>query len=125
MKSLTSFVALATLLALPLHSVAHPMAATDIALASRAATGLDKAWKAKGRVFVGTASDEDRFSNSTNAAVTIREFGSVTPENSMKWDAVRACCVLSLSCTRKHLTCGECRLSQARTRSRSPELTNS
>ena len=53
-----------------------------------AATGLDKAFKAKGKVFFGTASDSNRFSNPTDSAVTIREFGGLTPENSMKWDAV-------------------------------------
>ncbi|KAI0773551.1 glycoside hydrolase superfamily [Fomes fomentarius] len=52
-----------------------------------AATGLDKAFKAKGKVFFGTASDSNRFSNPTDSAVTIREFGGLTPENSMKWDA--------------------------------------
>ncbi|RDX48524.1 hypothetical protein OH76DRAFT_659690 [Lentinus brumalis] len=52
-----------------------------------AATGLDKAFKAKGKVFFGTASDSNRFSNAQDSAVTIREFGGLTPENSMKWDA--------------------------------------
>ncbi|KAI0368397.1 hypothetical protein BV20DRAFT_948223 [Pilatotrama ljubarskyi] len=53
-----------------------------------AATGLDAAFKRKGKLFWGTASDSNRFSNPTDSAVTIREFGGVTPENSMKWDAV-------------------------------------
>ena len=53
-----------------------------------AATGLDKAFKAKGKVFFGTAADSNRFNNPTDSAVTIREFGGLTPENSMKWDAV-------------------------------------
>ncbi|KAI8984824.1 glycoside hydrolase superfamily [Trametes punicea] len=51
------------------------------------ATGLDKAFKRKGKLFWGTASDSNRFSDATDSAVTIREFGQVTPENSMKWDA--------------------------------------
>ncbi|KAI0686155.1 glycoside hydrolase superfamily [Earliella scabrosa] len=54
---------------------------------SPAATGLDKAFKAKGKKFFGTCSDSNRFNNPTGSAVTIREFGQVTPENSMKWDA--------------------------------------
>ncbi|KAH9936779.1 endo-1,4-beta-xylanase [Epithele typhae] len=85
MKSFfTAFVAIATIVALPLD--ARPVAETS-ALSVRAATGLDKLFKAKGRAFVGTASDQGRFSNAQNSAVTLREFGSVTPENSMKWDA--------------------------------------
>ncbi|KAF7799980.1 hypothetical protein EIP86_011223 [Pleurotus ostreatoroseus] len=51
------------------------------------ATGLDSHFKAKGKVFWGTASDQNRFSNAQDSAVTIANFGSVTPENSMKWDA--------------------------------------
>ncbi|KAI0686162.1 glycoside hydrolase superfamily [Earliella scabrosa] len=55
-----------------------------------AATGLDKAFKAKGKVFFGTAADSNRFNNPTDSAVTIREFGGLTPENSMKWDATES-----------------------------------
>ena len=73
-------VALATSTAKAVAAVSTP--------AALAATGLDKAFKAKGRAFIGTASDSNRFSNPTDSQVTIREFGSVTPENSMKWDAV-------------------------------------
>ena len=57
--------------------------------------GLDAHFKAKGKVFFGTASDQNRFSDATDSAVTIANFGGVTPENSMKWDAV---CRLSFSC---------------------------
>ncbi|EIW62376.1 uncharacterized protein TRAVEDRAFT_144893 [Trametes versicolor FP-101664 SS1] len=52
-----------------------------------AATGLNAAFKKHGKKFWGTASDSNRFSNPTDSAVTVREFGQVTPENSMKWDA--------------------------------------
>ncbi|KAI0637499.1 glycoside hydrolase superfamily [Trametes polyzona] len=52
-----------------------------------AATGLNAAFVKHGKKFWGTASDSNRFSNAQDSAVTIREFGQVTPENSMKWDA--------------------------------------
>ncbi|PSR72511.1 hypothetical protein PHLCEN_2v11611 [Hermanssonia centrifuga] len=52
------------------------------------ATGLDAKFKAKGKLFWATASDSNRFSDATDSAVTIAQFGGVTPENSMKWDAV-------------------------------------
>ena len=61
--------------------------ATSTGSPAPAATGLDKAFKAKGKKFFGTCSDSNRFNNPTGSAVTIREFGQVTPENSMKWDA--------------------------------------
>lgn len=50
--------------------------------------GLDKLFKAKGKKFFGTCSDSNRFNDATGSAVTKREFGQVTPENSMKWDSV-------------------------------------
>ncbi|KAK7696541.1 hypothetical protein QCA50_001199 [Cerrena zonata] len=51
------------------------------------ASGLAGAFVRKGKVFWGTASDSNRFSNAQNSAVTVANFNSVTPENSMKWDA--------------------------------------
>ncbi|KAI0763237.1 glycoside hydrolase superfamily [Irpex lacteus] len=50
-------------------------------------SGLDAKFKAKGKVFFGTAADQNRFSNAQDSAVTIANFGGLTPENSMKWDA--------------------------------------
>ncbi|KAH9936808.1 glycoside hydrolase superfamily [Epithele typhae] len=60
---------------------------TTTSASSPAATGLDKHFKAHGKVFFGTCSDSGTFSNSQDSTVTIREFGGLTPENSMKWDA--------------------------------------
>ena len=54
-------------------------------------SGLDAHFKAKGKVYWGTASDQNRFSNAQDSQVTIAQFGQVTPENSMKWDSVRPC----------------------------------
>ncbi|THH02213.1 hypothetical protein EW026_g626 [Hermanssonia centrifuga] len=54
------------------------------------ATGLDAKFKAKGKLFWATASDSNRFSDAMDSAVTIAQFGGVTPENSMKWDATEA-----------------------------------
>ena len=74
-----------------------PVTTTTTGPSQPAATGLDKAFKAKGKVFFGTASDSNRFNNPTDSAVTIREFGGVTPENSMKWDAVSTFVVLRVT----------------------------
>ncbi|CDO69458.1 Carbohydrate-Binding Module Family 1 / Glycoside Hydrolase Family 10 protein [Trametes cinnabarina] len=45
---------------------------------SPAATGLDKAFKRKGKLFWGTASDQNRFSNAQNSAVTLPSRGQFT-----------------------------------------------
>ncbi|EKM58934.1 glycoside hydrolase family 10 protein [Phanerochaete carnosa HHB-10118-sp] len=50
-------------------------------------SGLDAHIKAKGKIYWGTASDQNRFSNAQDSQVTIANFGQLTPENSMKWDA--------------------------------------
>ena len=73
-----------------------PPTTTTGSTAPVSTTGLSKAFKAKGKLFWGTASDSNRFSNAQDSAVTIREFGGVTPENSMKWDAVSLVCFLEL-----------------------------
>lgn len=70
-----------------------PSGPTSVAPAPPTGTGLDAHFKAKGKVFFGTAADEDRFSNPTDSAVTIANFGGLTPENSMKWDAVSFCSI--------------------------------
>ncbi|OBZ65450.1 Inosine-5'-monophosphate dehydrogenase [Grifola frondosa] len=61
--------------------------ATSTAAPPSTSGHLDAAFKAKGKIFWGTASDSNRFSDATDSAVTKAQFGGVTPENSMKWDA--------------------------------------
>ena len=87
-SAVAAVAAAATTKAVAAATTTKAVAAAAASSSTSSATGLDKAFKAKGRVFVGTASDSDRFSNPTDSQVTVREFGSVTPENSMKWDAV-------------------------------------
>ncbi|EJD54330.1 hypothetical protein AURDEDRAFT_132860 [Auricularia subglabra TFB-10046 SS5] len=48
---------------------------------------LHQRFKAKGKLYWGSATDSNRFSNAQNAAILRTDFGQVTPENSMKWDA--------------------------------------
>ncbi|EMD59560.1 glycoside hydrolase family 10 protein [Bipolaris sorokiniana ND90Pr] len=48
---------------------------------------LDAAFKAKGKKYVGVATDQYTLSAGKNKEVIVDNFGCVTPENSMKWDA--------------------------------------
>lgn len=58
-------------------------------LSARAASTLDAAIKADGRRYFGTATDQGDFSNSNLNNIIKADFGCVTPENSMKWDATQ------------------------------------
>ncbi|KAL7271779.1 Endo-1,4-beta-xylanase F3 [Rhizina undulata] len=57
-------------------------------LSLRATDGLDAKIKAKGKTYFGTCSDATLLSNSQNSAIIQSDFGQLTPENSMKWDAI-------------------------------------
>jgi len=48
---------------------------------------LDNVFKAKGKKYFGTATDQGLLQKGQNAQVIIDNFGLVQPENSMKWDA--------------------------------------
>ncbi|KAF8459889.1 glycoside hydrolase superfamily [Kalaharituber pfeilii] len=50
-------------------------------------SGLHAKMKAKGKLYFGTCSDSALLSNTQNANIIKQEFGQLTPENSMKWDA--------------------------------------
>lgn len=53
----------------------------------QSSTSLDALMKAKGKLYFGTATDQNRLTTGKSAAVIQQDFGQVTPENSMKWDA--------------------------------------
>ncbi|KAF1851357.1 glycoside hydrolase family 10 protein [Cucurbitaria berberidis CBS 394.84] len=48
---------------------------------------LDSAFKAHGKKYIGVATDRGRLAAGANAQIIKDNFGQVTPENSMKWDA--------------------------------------
>lgn len=55
---------------------------------NNAATGLDGKFKAKGKLYFGTEIDHYHLNNNPLMTIVKREFGQVTAENSMKWDAI-------------------------------------
>jgi endo-1,4-beta-xylanase len=77
----------ATLLLLaPLAAWAAP--ASEPTLEGRqAAESIDTLIKARGKLYYGTCTDQNRLSTGKSAAIIQNNFGQVTPENSMKWDA--------------------------------------
>ncbi|KAF5311349.1 hypothetical protein D9611_012545 [Ephemerocybe angulata] len=64
--------------------------ATPVARAiepSASAGGLQVKFRAKGKMYFGTCADPGTLNIAANAAILKKDFGQLTPENSMKWDA--------------------------------------
>ncbi|KAJ4358331.1 Endo-1,4-beta-xylanase F3 [Didymosphaeria variabile] len=55
--------------------------------ASGASCSINEAFIAKGKKYIGVAADKGTLSDATNEQIIKDNFGQVTPENSMKWDA--------------------------------------
>ncbi|KAF2189181.1 glycoside hydrolase family 10 protein [Zopfia rhizophila CBS 207.26] len=56
--------------------------------ANAAACSVDQKWKThSGKKYIGVATDQGRLTAGQNAQIINDNFGQVTPENSMKWDA--------------------------------------
>jgi endo-1,4-beta-xylanase len=58
--------------------------------ANGADCSMDAKFKAAGKKYFGTAADPGTLSNADNSQVIVDNFGQVTPENSMKWDATES-----------------------------------
>ncbi|KAL4804415.1 endo-1,4-beta-xylanase C [Aspergillus unguis] len=57
------------------------------AVLPRQSTSLNDAMVAAGKEYFGTCSDQNLLQDSQNEAIISSQFGVLTPENSMKWDA--------------------------------------
>ncbi|KAK3305263.1 glycoside hydrolase family 10 protein [Chaetomium strumarium] len=71
------------LLLAPLAVLAAPALDTR-----QAAQSIDQLFKAKGKLYYGTCTDQGRLTSGKNAAIIQANFGQVTPENSMKWQSI-------------------------------------
>ncbi|KAM0278250.1 hypothetical protein ACHAQH_005263 [Verticillium albo-atrum] len=77
------------LLLTPLAAVASPVSVPPSGLESRQASdSIDQLFKNKGKLYIGVATDRGLLQAGKNAAIIQKNFGQVTPENSMKWDAL-------------------------------------
>ncbi|KAI1160266.1 family 10 xylanase [Nemania serpens] len=71
------------LLLAPIVALAAPAELSE----RQAADSINKLIQAKGKKYYGSCADQSRLSTGKSAAVIQADFGQVTPENSMKWDA--------------------------------------
>lgn len=62
-------------------------ATTTSSASTSDSTSLNTKFVAHGKKYIGTCADEERLEVAQDAAIEAGDFGQVTPENSMKWDA--------------------------------------
>ncbi|KAF7589362.1 hypothetical protein BBP40_004442 [Aspergillus hancockii] len=72
-----------------LKSLAGILLYTSLCIASsqQAPASVNNAFVAKGKKYFGTCADQGTLSDGTNSGIIKADFGQLTPENSMKWDA--------------------------------------
>ncbi|KAI0505111.1 family 10 xylanase [Xylaria bambusicola] len=71
------------LLLAPIAALAAPAELSE----RQASESINTLIQAKGKKYYGTCADQNRLTTGKSAAVIQADFGQVTPENSMKWDA--------------------------------------
>ena len=86
----TTLVAVATTSAVKTTTApaASTATATPPTTGGSAGTGLDAKYKAKGKLYFGTEIDHYHLNNQPLLNIVKSDFGQITHENSMKWDAI-------------------------------------
>ncbi|KAH6692195.1 endo-xylanase [Plectosphaerella plurivora] len=84
----TSAAVKTTLIAVKTTTAPAAATATPPTTGGSAATGLDAKYKAKGKLYFGTEIDHYHLSNQPLLNIVKSDFGQITHENSMKWDAI-------------------------------------
>ncbi|KAM0327571.1 hypothetical protein ACHAQA_005862 [Verticillium albo-atrum] len=79
-------------IALLLAPIATVASSIGVAMASlerrQASVSIDQLFKTKNKLYIGVATDRGLLEAGKNAVIIQKNFGQVTPENSMKWDAL-------------------------------------
>jgi endo-1,4-beta-xylanase len=65
-----------------------PFLATASPVVPRAEESLDKLYKGVGKIYFGTIAEKGKLQTGQNANIIQSRFGQVTPEYSMKWEAI-------------------------------------
>lgn len=61
------------------------LAASAAFVSAQVPASIDKAFKAKGKEYWGTAGDANTLNIQANGDIVKAVFGQITPENAMKW----------------------------------------
>ena len=77
-----------TSIPLPFPWVKNPPHSGSLDPRQAASGSVNELFTSKGKLYFGTATDQNRFSISQTADIIKADFGQLTPENSMKWESI-------------------------------------